>query len=309
MLRVAARSVRASPVSALGAARSMSTGSHTAELVQRKDTTAPVAVISPVSVDEHTATVFFMHGLGVSFVRVSSLSSPFTLPAQDSCHGWAQAVIQFMCPVMPHARFVLPTAPTVPVTLNQGYPCPAWYDITSLEVDRSQQECQGLDASRHYIQQLMNDEVVAGVPYSRHVVAGFSQGGALSLFTGLTTTPPVAGIGCLSGYLPRAEEVKATFPQSVKHTPVWFAHGDSDEVVKPDWGKGSCEAVKEMGVESVQHKTYRHMAHEALPEELEEFSAWLAGVLPAGVDTAAVRAAAAEQADALGLAQRAALDK
>jgi len=226
---------------------------------------------------------------------------------QDSCHGWAQAVIQFMCPQMPHTRFVLPTAPTVPVTLNQGYPCPAWYDITSLTVDRSQQECEGLDESRSYIHKLMNDEVLQGVPYSRHVIAGFSQGGALSLFTGLTTSPPVAGIGCLSGYLPRAEEVQATLPESVKHTPVWFAHGDSDEVVKPEWGRGSFEAVQGMGVQSVQHKVYRHMAHESLPEELTDFSAWLAEVLPKDVETTAVRAAAAQQAHAQGLVTQAAV--
>ncbi len=213
-----------------------------------------------------------------------------------------------MCPVMPHARFVLPTAPTVPVTLNQGYPCPAWYDITSLEVDRSQQECAGIQESRNYIHKLMNEEVLDGIPYSRQVVAGFSQGGALSLFTGLSTTPPVAGVACLSGYLPRAEEVQATFPESVKHTPVWFAHGDSDEVVRPDWGKGSFEAVKAMGVHTVHYNTYKHMAHEALPEELQAFASWLQGVLPADASKEHVKEAADRQADAMQLREHAEIE-
>ena len=142
---------------------------------------------------------------------------------------------------------------------------------------------------------------MSGVPSSRIVLAGFSQGGALSLFSGLTSTPPVAGIGVLSGYLPLSEEVKGTAPLSARGVPVWMGHGEDDEVVLLQWAEASHAALQEMGMESVQWNAYRHTAHEANPDELKDFAGWLEQTLPAGVSVSDVAAAAELQAQQEGL--------
>ena len=216
-------------------------------------------------------------------------------------------MVQALLPHLPHLRFVLPSAPSRPVTLNGGYVMPAWYDIESLTTSRAHHACEGLEGSAAYIGKLMTEEVLAGVPHSRQAVTGFSQGGALALFTGLLAAPPVAGVGCLSGYLPRAEEVVATLPPSAVHTPVWFGHGEADDVVLPAWGAESADAVRAMGVKDVAWSTYRHVGHEVHPEELAAFAAWLGGVLPDDVQAPAVAAAAEAQAASQGLRQPAAL--
>lgn len=159
-------------------------------------------------------------------------------------------------PLLRATRFILPTAPTRRVTINGGMPCPAWYDIKSLSGKRDEEgECEGLEESAGAIYALLG---TAGVPASRVVLAGFSQGGALSLFAGLNfkgggggeggggggggaaaaaAAAPIApavgdgahlgGIAVLSGYLPMPSKLSAN-PLVLAHTPTAFFHGDED---------------------------------------------------------------------------------
>ena len=111
---------------------------------------------------------------------------------------------------MPHVKFVLPTAPKQPVTMNMGMSMPSWYDIVGLD-ERSNENCAGIDTSVKTLQDILKAEHDNhGLPYNRMVLAGFSQGGALSLYTGLQFTDTLAGVVVLSGYLPQAKQFKIT---------------------------------------------------------------------------------------------------
>ena len=117
----------------------------------------------------------------------------------DSNRGWLD-VAGMMHQQMPHVKFVLPNAPTSPVTLNGGMAMPSWYDITSLD-DRANQPCTGIEESRAVVDALIAAEVAAGIPLDRIVVGGFSQGGAMSLYAGLQYPGRLAGVLVMSGYL------------------------------------------------------------------------------------------------------------
>jgi predicted esterase len=129
----------------------------------------------------HTATFIGpIHGLG------------------DTNMGWADAAYQLHLSSQQHVKFILPNAPVQPVTLNMGMAMPSWYDITSLD-DRANQECEGIESAREMVTALIEREVASGIPLSRIVVGGFSQGGALALYTGMQYDGQLAGVCCMSG--------------------------------------------------------------------------------------------------------------
>ena len=147
---------------------------------------------------------------------------------------------------MPHVKIVLPTAPTQPVTMNMGMPMPSWYDIVGLD-ERANENCKGIDVSQAKLERILADEHKAtGLPYSCMVLAGFSQGGAMSLFTGLQLEESLAGIVVLSGYLPAAKKCKA---KQLK-MPIWHGHGTADPMVQYAMAEKTKQRVTEMGVES-----------------------------------------------------------
>ncbi|RHY30101.1 hypothetical protein DYB32_004611 [Aphanomyces invadans] len=126
----------------------------------------------------------------------------------DTAHGWADSILH-IAQRLPHLKCVLPTAPTQPVTLNMGMAMPSWYDIRSL-TDREGDPCSGIDASRERIENIIQAEIDGGISPSRIVLGGFSQGGAMSLYTGYQLDKALGGILVLSGYLPN-QEVRNTF--------------------------------------------------------------------------------------------------
>jgi lysophospholipase-2 len=124
---------------------------------------------------------------------------------------------------MPYCKFILPTAPMQPVTLNGGMRMNSWYDLVGLD-ERANENCKGIDESRAMLANILKTEhATTGLPYSRMVLAGFSQGGALSLFTGLQLPPEqkLAAVCVLSSYLPAANQFKVT--PGFEDVPVW--HG------------------------------------------------------------------------------------
>ncbi|KAI1212565.1 Phospholipase/carboxylesterase [Annulohypoxylon truncatum] len=221
---------------------------------------------------KHTATVIFVHGLG------------------DTGYGWASAVENWRRRQrLDEVKFILPHAPRIPVTAAEGMLMPGWYDIFALsgKTDdlRKDQDERGILLSRDYFNGLIQSEIDSGIPANRIVLGGFSQGGAISLFTGLTSKYKLAGIVALSSYL----LLDGKFSDFVKEndnnhkTPILMCHGDEDQVVPTNFGKVSYELLKTRGFD-VTMKIYPGMAHSACVEELDEVEAFLGAHLPAEGD-------------------------
>lgn len=218
-------------------------------------------VLAPSS-GKHDSVVVFMHGLG------------------DSGHGWIDAVEDVFAPALKTTKFMVPSAGSMPVTVNGGYVMPAWYDITALSADRADQPCTGIEASRDFIKGLLEAEASKhGVPWSKMVLAGFSQGGALSLYTGLTCGHKLAGIACLSGYLPVPDRVASSTTDDSKTIPIRMFHGDSDEVVRLEWAHKSKDKLEAIGCKDVNLTVYGGLPHSASMKELSHVLSFLIKVL------------------------------
>ena len=172
-------------------------------------------------------------------------------------------------------RYVFPHAPVIAVTLNMGARMRAWYDIVSLDA-RGQDET-GVRRSAAAIEGLIAREVDRGVPSSRIVLAGFSQGAAMALFTGLRHAAPLAGILALSGYLPLHESLPAEGSEVNQRVQILQAHGRQDDVVPYRIGHGSAELLRAAGYHLEWHEY--DMAHQLCLEEIEEIGRWLTRVL------------------------------
>ena len=154
----------------------------------------------------------------------------------------------------------------------------AWFDLESLSDIDVQEDAAGILASTAYVEELVAAEVAAGVPRSRIVVAGFSQGGAIALTAGLRAHEPLAGIVALSSWLPIASDYPASLGAGAAGAQVFMAHGTQDRVVRTAYGVRSQEALTKLGCR-VDFQMYR-MAHSAVPEELAAAAQWLAARLP-----------------------------
>jgi len=204
------------------------------------------------------AAVIWLHGLGADGNDFAAIVPELDLRA---------------CPPI---RFVFPHAPAIPVTLNAGYTMPAWYDILGTNlVDR--QDAAGIQKSERAIIALIEHEVARGIPYRNIVLAGFSQGCAMALHTGLRLPHTLAGIMALSGYLPLADRFATERMAANARTPIFMAHGTQDPVVVLQRGEDSRDALAAMG-HPVQWHSYP-MQHSVHPRELADISAFLAQVL------------------------------
>jgi len=190
-------------------------------------------------------------------------------------------VAEHIASQMPHVKFVLPTAPTQPVTMNMGMPMPSWYDIVGLD-ERSNERCKGIEESRQRITTILKKEHEGmGLPYSRMVLAGFSQGGALSLYTGLqleSAEDKLAGIVVMSGYLAAAKAFKLT--PGLESTPILHCHGTSDPMVLHAMAQKSKLAITAAGATSYELKSYQGLVHSVNVEEIADVAKFIAGVLP-----------------------------
>ncbi|EFQ32750.1 phospholipase/Carboxylesterase [Colletotrichum graminicola M1.001] len=217
---------------------------------------------------KHTATVIFAHGLG------------------DTGNGWASAVENWRRRQrLDEVKFVLPHAPQIPITCNWGMRMPGWFDIKKLDGTveglRESEDEPGILASAQYFRSLIQAEVDAGIPADRIVLGGFSQGGALSIFAGLTCPHRIAGIVGLSCWLPLSNKFAGLVPADKPNqdTPLFLGHGDADPLVRHELGALSAEALTKLGYK-VTRKIYPGMPHAACPEELDEVEAFLRERLP-----------------------------
>ena len=177
-------------------------------------------------------------------------------------------------------RYVFPSAPVRPVSLNNGYPMPAWYDIFPPPSDSAlarREDDAGLREAAGWVQQLIDREIERGVPAGRVVLMGFSQGCAMTLMAGLRAPQRLAGLGGLSGYLPLAGTLPGEASAANRDVPVFLAHGSEDDIVVPARGEATRDALSAMGY-PVQWHSYP-MGHTVCPEEVADLNRWLLQVL------------------------------
>ena len=174
----------------------------------------------------------------------------------------------------PPIRFVFPHAPIRRVTINGGMPMRAWYDITGMEIAQRQDET-GLRASTVELEALIAREIARGIPASRIVLAGFSQGAAMVLCGGLRHVERLSGIVALSGYLPLHEKLAAERSAANADVPIFIGHGSVDPVVPQPLGMLARDFLRGLGY-TVDWKSYA-MAHQVCAEEIADLRRWIAG--------------------------------
>jgi phospholipase/carboxylesterase len=176
-------------------------------------------------------------------------------------------------------RFVFPRAPVRPVTANGGHRMRAWYDIVEFgaHAGKAAEDEAGLRASFAAVQALLDREVARGIPAERIVLAGFSQGSAITLGAGLRYGRRLAGLVGMSGYLPLAAATAAERHAANTGTPVLLAHGTRDPVVGVARGQASRDALAALG-QPVEWHDYP-MEHSVCIEELREVERFLCRVL------------------------------
>jgi phospholipase/carboxylesterase len=208
-----------------------------------------------------TAAIIILHGLGADghdFV-------PFCKELQLGAIG--------------AVRFVLPSAPVMPVSINGGYEMPAWYDILpTTDLARREDEA-GLRLSHQAINVLIEREIARGIPASRIVVMGFSQGCAMALMTGLRFPQRLGGIIALSGYLPLLATTEAERDVANVDTPIFMAHGQMDDVVLMSRGEAARDHLRALG-HPIEWHDYP-MTHSLCLPEVRDINAWLLKVLAA----------------------------
>lgn len=215
------------------------------------ETLLPAVVIEPAAVAE--AAVIWLHGLGADG------------------HDFAPIVPELGLDELP-VRFVFPHAPERPVTINNGYVMPAWYDINRSDFGDQQDEV-GIRHSQRQLQALIENEQAQGISSERIVLAGFSQGGAMVLHTGLRYPQPLAGILALSTYLPLANKVADEVHPANAQVPVLMAHGDADPVIPLSLAEDSKRMLAAMGYPVAWH--HYPMEHTVCPQEIKMIGAWL----------------------------------
>jgi len=200
------------------------------------------------------ATVIWLHGLGADgfdFVPiVDELRLPATLPV----------------------RFIFPHATQRPVTINNGYVMRAWYDIKGFGPERAEDDA-GIRESEGVVKRYIEQEIAQGIPASKIVIAGFSQGGAVALQTGVRYPQRLAGVMALSTYLPLRASVAAEASAANRDVPILMCHGVHDPVVPAQMGEASRDALQGLGYRIEWH-TYP-MEHSVCMEEVVDISKWL----------------------------------
>jgi len=207
----------------------------------------------------HTATVIFLHGLG------------------DTGLGWSMGMEEIR---RKDVKYLCPTAPTQPVSLNYGFQMPSWFDIHGLE-DDSPVDLRGLKVASEAIRGLIDEEVSNGIKEDRIVLGGFSQGGALALFTHLTMTsclPSLAGVAAFSTWLPPVNGHEKLVSNTTQ-TPILQCHGSADEIVPFRRGQQTFKLLQTIN-SNVTFKEYRGMGHHSSMEEMEDLRAFLDQVIP-----------------------------
>jgi phospholipase/carboxylesterase len=204
------------------------------------------------------AAIIWLHGLGADG------------------NDFAPIVPQLDLPAGLGVRFIFPHAPSIPVTINNGFVMPAWYDIKRLDVDRHVDTDQ-LKQSASWVHDLIEREIERGVPSERIIVAGFSQGGAVSFEAALTYPKTLAGIMALSTYFATGDSIEINQIQNT--IPIMIGHGSLDPVVAEALGSKSVATLQNLGF-NPEYFVYT-MEHAVCPEEIVDIGSWIGRTLGA----------------------------
>ena len=193
-------------------------------------------------------------------------------------HDFAPIVAELGLPQNVKVRFIFPHAPMLPVTINGGYVMPAWYDVKSLDL-RQEEDTAGIRNSQRQLEALIRRERERGIASTRIVLAGFSQGGAIALHTGLRYDAPLAGVLALSTYLPLPDTIMAEASSANAALPVFMAHGTADSVIPLAHGATSRDLLRQEGY-AVEWHEYP-MTHSVCAEEITDIGTWLTRIFAA----------------------------
>lgn len=200
------------------------------------------------------ASVIWLHGLGADGHDFEAIVPELHLPANLGI------------------RFIFPHAPYRPITINNGYVMRGWYDIASLQINQQEDET-GIFESSALLKELIETEIQRGIPSQRIILAGFSQGGAIALNTGLKFEQPLAGIMALSCYLPLADQLSTSLSEANKNIAIFMGHGLQDEIINFNTGVASRIQLQNMNI-AVQWHDYV-MGHSVCPDEIAHIRDWL----------------------------------
>jgi phospholipase/carboxylesterase len=204
-----------------------------------------------------TASIIWLHGLGADG------------------HDFEPIVPELGLPKSSAMRFIFPHAPVRPVTINGGARMRAWYDVTP----DGQQDAGGIRASQAHVEALIAREQTRGIAPGAIVLAGFSQGGAMALQTGLRHSERLAGILALSAYLPVPDTLAQEAGAANRDLPIFMAHGTQDPVIPLSWAKRSRDFLLGLGYAVDWHEYL--MPHSVCAVEIADIGHWLGRILPA----------------------------
>jgi len=204
-----------------------------------------------------SATVIWLHGLGADG------------------HDFEPIVPELRLPAGLPVRFIFPHAPVRRVTLNMGMAMRAWYDI--LELGGAREDGEGLRVAQESIEALIAREESRGIAANRIVLAGFSQGGAVTFQAGLRHPQRLAGLMALSSYVPLAGTVEDERHEANLDVPIFMAHGTADPMIAIGRAQQSRKMLEALGY-AVQWHEYP-MPHSVCPQEIDDIAKWLVRVL------------------------------
>ncbi|MET0535147.1 MAG: alpha/beta fold hydrolase [Steroidobacter sp.] len=213
---------------------------------------ADVVVLNPQA--PATAAVIWLHGLGADGFDFVPIVNELRLPVSLA------------------ARFIFPHATPRPVTINNGFVMRAWYDIMGFGPERAEDDA-GIRESDGVVRKYIDQQIAQGIAADKIVIAGFSQGGAIALQTGLRYPERLAGVMALSTYLPLRSSLAAEASPANRDVPILMCHGSHDGVVPPTLGESSRDILTKLGYQ-VDWRSYP-MAHQVCLEEVMDISKWL----------------------------------
>lgn len=206
--------------------------------------------------DNPDTSIIWLHGLGADG------------------NDFAPIIPELRLPESMAVRFIFPHAPQIPVTVNEGYVMPAWYDILEMEIDRKV-DTEGLLASANEINGFIENELERGIDSRRIIVIGFSQGGAVAYQVALSHAKPLGGLLAMSCYFATSASIQLN--EANKDLSLEIHHGIYDPVVPESLGKNAAEQLKNHGY-IVNFRSYP-MEHGVCPQQIEDISKWLQQLL------------------------------
>ena len=216
-------------------------------------------LVVEIGIQTPDACVIWLHGLGADG------------------HDFEPIVPELRLDPELNIRFIFPHAPMMAVTINQGFVMRAWYDIRENRIEAEQDEA-GIRKSAQTLERLIEQQVATGIAAERIVLAGFSQGGAIALFTALRYPEQLAGVMVLSAYMPLSGSLEHEKSDANSAIPVFLVHGSDDPVIPVDLAYRTRAQLEQEAYAPEWHE-YRGMAHSVSAQELLDISAWLEKVL------------------------------